>query len=130
MTLDNDPAAIEQDFIASWDSMEKFFTYHSALTGYEWLKAIFALMAEFRQRGYDRQFRAGQSMDSFILSRSREHGLRDKHAALQMGIIPEGGMWVRYYEYPDTDIQREFERVEVNDQLEQLLARLREHPIN
>src|SRR5689334_9497618 len=51
---------------ASWD-----FTAH-LLYGFD---TLYGLIAELRKRGYDRHFRAGQSLHYFILSRSRKYGL-------------------------------------------------------
>jgi len=64
---------IEGEFITSWDSTEQFYK--------EMVKASFSsevleLIAQMRQRGYDKTLRAGTSLYSLVVSRSRRHGLR------------------------------------------------------
>jgi len=41
-----------------------------------WKYRVFQFIAQLRQAGYDRKLRAGQSLEVFIVSRSRDHGLR------------------------------------------------------
>jgi hypothetical protein len=66
--------AFEADFIESWDSLEVVF---------EWILArvsgknrVLQFIAQLCQAGCDRKLRAGQSLEVFIVSRSRDHGLR------------------------------------------------------
>lgn len=69
---------IEGEFIQSWDSIEGFYRQ-------DWCKvsdAVLAMIAEMRRAGYDRVLRAGQSLSSLGLSRSRRHGLRAEQPCL------------------------------------------------
>lgn len=69
---------IEGEFIESWDFIEQFYRQ-------DWCKvsdAVLEMIAEMRRAGYDRLLRAGQSMSSLGLSRSRRHGLRAEQACL------------------------------------------------
>src|SRR5258708_29642903 len=105
--------------MASWDGVEKFYfvnffgwgtpkwfellkrdpseaishedsTAHQAR--FKWLEPIQDLIAAMRERGYDRQFRAGQSLYMLVLSRSREHGLRADQPGLRFALNAEGWM--------------------------------------
>jgi hypothetical protein len=61
---------IEGEFIDSWDGIEEFFQW-------AWPKPrALQFISDLRRAGYDRTFRAGQSLVALILSRSRRHGLR------------------------------------------------------
>jgi hypothetical protein len=78
---------IEGEFIQSWDEIEKFYERMSLPQA----AAIRALIATMRDKGYDQVLRAGQSLYTLILSRSRRHGLRatQPHVAFH---FREGGM--------------------------------------
>lgn len=110
--------------------MEKHFIHLSSEpVGWTWLKPILALIAELRARGYDQQFRAGQSMSRFILSRSEEWRVY-LEVFLSMEVQSEGGMIVYFIEPPNPMIEISLERVELTPELEQLLSRLLTHPID
>src|SRR6516165_9054971 len=69
-TIEDDP--IESEFIQSWDKVQQFYKsdYDSHLKF-----IVLRFLAALRRAGYDRKLRAGQSMDSLVLSRSRHCGL-------------------------------------------------------
>ena len=70
--------SVEADFIQSWDSLEVVFGW--MLVHVPWRNRALQFIAQLRQAGYDRKLRAGQSLEVFIVSRSRRHGLRpDQH---------------------------------------------------
>lgn len=119
--------AIETDFVASWDNVERFFKIQSVR---EWLKNAPSLITELRARGYDREFRAGTILWIFVISRARKHGLRDDQPHLDIGWDGAGGMVVTYYEAPNTEIRFTVDRIEVTPELENLLQRLLAHPID
>ena len=73
------------------------------------------LIADLRKRGYDRKLRAGQSMYTFMLSHSREWGLRDEHAYMAFDLDESGGMKVKYREKGSPITEFEVERVEIID---------------
>jgi hypothetical protein len=65
---------VENDFIQSWNRITECFD----LTLDEDLRKdrVLIFIAQLRRAGYDRKLRAGQTVDMFIVSRSRRHGLR------------------------------------------------------
>ena len=77
---------IEGEFIESWDGIEEFYEemrFPSA-------EAVRALVATMRKKGYDRTLRAGQSMFTLILSRSRRHGLRQGQPSVAFQFQEQG----------------------------------------
>jgi hypothetical protein len=129
MTSQDERNAVEKDFLKSWDRIETFFRDGKSIHSFPYLKPILNLIAELRDRSYDKQLRAGQRMTVFILSRSREHGLRDGQASLAIYVNPDGSMTVRYWENGfETEV--EMARVELTSEFEELLARLLKQPID
>jgi len=63
---------IEGEFIQSWDQIEEFYREDWCVFS----DSLLAMIHEMRDTGYDRLLRAGQSLSSLGLSRSRRHGLR------------------------------------------------------
>lgn len=119
---------IELEFLASWDWIEHFYTPDD-FESYPWLKPISDVIAELRRRGYDRKLRPGHSLEMLILSRSCEHGLRKDQATISFLLRDYGGMWVRYW---DNGLKTELnlEHVEITPEVDALLQRLLEKPIN
>jgi len=60
----------------------------------------------------------------FVLSRSREHGMRLGQASLRFELKAEGGMTVRYGEVGNLATELKVERVEITPEIEALLTRL------
>jgi hypothetical protein len=127
---ENDAPSIEQKFSESWDMIERVYTDLFTGPHWQWLKSILTLVAELRARGYDKRFRAGTQLTSFILSRSQEDGLRREQARLVIDLHPGGGMTITYLEPPSPAVEVNLERVELTPELEQLLLRLLTHPID
>lgn len=71
----------------SWDVVELFFEDHAGDAHLEPLRALIALL---RERGFDSTLRAGQSSATLLLSRSREHGLREGQSHLSFTAEPDG----------------------------------------
>ncbi|MDF1662457.1 MAG: hypothetical protein P1V97_11840 [Planctomycetota bacterium] len=69
---------IEGEFIRSWDRMEEFYKPDR----WRFSTAVLSMIKELREAGYDRQLRAGQSLSSLGLSRSRRHGLTNRQACI------------------------------------------------
>ncbi|MFD3166831.1 hypothetical protein [Herpetosiphon sp. NSE202] len=69
---------IEGEFIVSWDRMAVFYT------NFNWPMAPIGhrFVGILRDAGYDRLFRAGQSLVTLVLSRSRRHNLRMEQASI------------------------------------------------
>jgi hypothetical protein len=133
MTPNDHQSTIEQAFLLSWDGIERFYTSILNRHGWEymaWLKPILDLISELSSRGYDRKLRAGQSVATFIVSRSRKDGLRQEQACLRIELNGKGGTWVDYHEHPDNRIQFEQDRVELTPELEALLERLAAQPVD
>jgi hypothetical protein len=127
---ENDQPSIEQLFSESWDEVEPFYGRFLAGPDWQYLTPILGLISDLRSRGYDQRFRAGQSMVRFVLSRSKEWGLRQEQAFLSFDLNLEGGLAVAYYEPPETFIELKFDHTELNPQVEQLLLRLLTRPID
>ena len=81
----------DRDFIQSWEGMEEFFGW--MLARVPWKDRVLQFIAELRQAGYDRKLRAGQTIDIFIVSRSRHHGLRPDQSRVAFYFIRTGWMW-------------------------------------
>ncbi len=60
------------EFIQSWSTTERFFLNNRSLESAQ----AYVLLNKIRKAGYDRTLRAGQSLMTLILSRSRRHGLQ------------------------------------------------------
>ncbi len=60
------------EFIQSWGAMEGFFLSNRSLESAQ----AYVLLTKLRAAGYDTTLRAGQSLMTLILSRSRRHGLQ------------------------------------------------------
>jgi hypothetical protein len=63
---------VEGEFLTSWDNIEEFYKGKSPLS-----QKGRRLIANMREAGYDKVLRAGTSMWTLMVSRSRRHGLRD-----------------------------------------------------
>ena len=130
MSSENDLLTVEEHFSYSWDGTEQFFSRLSSREEWwNWMNPILGLIAMLRSQGYDRQFRAGQSMYFFLLSRSRHHHLRPEQAFLVFELKPEGGMEVRYYENNDVS-KFTCEQVAITPQVEAVLQKLLLQPID
>jgi hypothetical protein len=128
-SAENDQMSIAEKFSKSWDETVEYFTHLSGdQVQWTWLKPILGLIAELRARGYDRQFRAGQSMYRFVLSRSPEWSLY-LDVYLSMEVQSEGGMIAWFLEPNEVITEIKLERVELAPELEDLLARLLVYPI-
>jgi hypothetical protein len=64
--------AIEGEFRLSWDAVERYY----ARLQQAFCPAARAFIAALRQAGYDSSLRAGHSMWTFMVSRSRHHHIR------------------------------------------------------
>lgn len=127
----NTELAIEDKFSQSWDQMEDFYVdFVAHYPSWQWLKPMLGLIAALRQQGYDRQFRAGQSLHMLVLSRSREHGLRPDQPSLAFESFPNGSLTLHYRERQGTRTSLSLESMELTPEADQLLLRLLEHPID
>ncbi len=72
---------LEAALVASWDSMVEFY---ADWVSSRWAGPLLELIGELRDAGYDRQLRAGQSMTTFVVSRSRVHGMQQDQASVAL----------------------------------------------
>jgi hypothetical protein len=77
---------IEGEFLMSWDSIDRFYDR----LHFPFVPKVRGLVAQMREKGYDRSLRAGQSLSSLIVSRSRRHGLRDDQPFIEFGFSSDG----------------------------------------
>ena len=114
---------LENKFAESWDHMEWFFG-----SGEIWRKRpdIVEFIAMARSLGYDRKLRAGQSLDAFVVSRSRVHGLRTEQPMIAFHIAKDR-ILARSRELQAEDFDEN--EVKVSDRVRALLDRLSKEPI-
>jgi len=70
---------VEGEFINSWDQIEQFYDNDKFASS----SRVSQFIAQLREEGYDQKLRAGQSLMTFILSRSRRHGLRSEQRRIR-----------------------------------------------
>jgi hypothetical protein len=129
MSCTEEQNELEKAFLRSWDSMEGYFDGMTLYTGWGHMKYMLTLIRLLRERGYDRQLRAGQSMASFILSRSLEHGLREGQPRLIFGVGRKGEMAATLLA-ANVNVTLRMDRVEITPELENLLIPLLAYPID
>jgi hypothetical protein len=110
---------IEGEFLESWDGIERHFAHE-----YGPGPRVLALIAAIRAAGYDRKLRAGQSMYTLIVSRSRRHGLRRGQPSVAFEFEGEG-MQVYVGEQ-----RLSLSRVELDPRVEAILRDLAAQPID
>jgi hypothetical protein len=81
---------IEGEFTDSWDHIEQFYDQ----VRFPPKARVFELIKRLREAGYDRTLRAGQSMFTFIVSRSRRHGLHPEQSRINFEFQSEHEMRV------------------------------------
>ena len=116
---------VEGEFIQSWDRIEQFYgSEYFPLKG-----LVLPFLAELRRAGYDRKLRAGSSMWTFILSRSRRHRMRGDQPYVRFEFQSrEGTMDIisgTQTEAPISGIA-----IAVSSSVEEALARLVSQPIS
>jgi hypothetical protein len=79
---------VEGEFLVSWDSIEAF--YREQGTDAAVAARALPLIQALRAAGFDRTLRAGQSMYTMMVSRSRRHGLKDKQPFVALSFEDEG----------------------------------------
>jgi hypothetical protein len=129
MVSDEAQKELEAAFLRSWDGMEGYFDGMILYSGWGHMKYMLTLIRLLRERGYDRQLRAGQSMASFILSRSLEHGLREGQPRLIFGVSRQGEV-IATLLAANVNVTLRIDRVEITPELENLLIPLLAYPID
>jgi hypothetical protein len=74
--MQNRTEAILDQFADSWVETERIFNDLGNCPGLERLKSFCIFIGELKQKGEDRFFRLGNSMDRLLISRSVNRGLR------------------------------------------------------
>lgn len=129
MVSDEEQKVIEAAFMASWDGIEQFYSGEIFTIRWRWIRNILPLIQIFRERGYDRQLHAGTSMFTFMVSRSREYGLRRDQPFLAFDMLEDGGMRVTF-EAHNVFVTFDVYRVEITPEIENLLIPLLAYPID
>jgi hypothetical protein len=114
-----DGRGIEGEFILSWDSIERFY---GEMVIIPQSPEILEMITQMRERGYDRTLRAGQSMYTFIVSKSRRHGLRTDQPRIIFD-FQDNGMDVIYLEI-DREEKLSCPKIEYTPQIDDLMKRL------
>lgn len=114
---------IEGEFLKSWDDIESFY----ASLNNPIVPQIQRMITQMRERGYDRTLRSGQSLWSFIVSRSRRHGLRQDQPMIQFDFRENGMDVTRRF---GTENKAVFEGIAFNPAIEELFQELQTQPID
>ena len=117
------PNPLQDDFIESWDAIECFFSHGP---DGPFRDQSLRFIAELRQAGHDRRFRAGQSLYALVLSRSRHHRPRPDQARVTFLVrgsemnmsLDKGHSWI--LDMP----------IALTPQVEVALTELLNHPID
>jgi hypothetical protein len=119
---------VEGEFLVSWDQIERYYEGFSRPSFVD-CGPILSLVAEIRQAGFDRTLRAGQSLISLCVSRSRRHGLRQGQPSVSFNFDLESGSMTVTCNGP---IREEFvvPRIALEARVEWALNRLALEPID
>jgi hypothetical protein len=109
------------EFIESWDHVEMFYSEME----FHLTERILCFIKSVRAKGFDKSLRAGTSLYSLILSKSRRHGLRQDQPSIMFSFGDEG-----IYIHSDTHNRTFFEGFTVTDDILQLIESLNEVPIS
>jgi hypothetical protein len=114
---------IEGEFVESWDQIEEFYREFK----FPWVPPVLEFLAQMRKRGFDHTLRAGQSMHTLVLSRSRRHGLKQGQSNIAFHFRADG-MDVEPFNLPAKPIRRS--EIELNPPVETLLNQLADIEVN
>jgi len=108
---------IEGEFIKSWDSLERFYDGMH----FPFAPQVLRLIRQMRQKGYDKSLRAGQSLWSLIVSRSRRHGMREDQPMIAFSFRNDG---MEVYTRIDEGTKVSCPEIECTAEIDALLKRL------
>lgn len=114
---------IEGEFLVSWDRIETYFVDPNMPNA----KAVLAFVQALRSHGFDRTLRAGQSLWTLVLSRSRRHGLRDNQPCVAFE-FHNNRLRVRGYHLQSVKI--DVPRIELTAEVLEHLRQLAAQPID
>ncbi len=114
---------LKGEFIESWNSIERFYERINK----KFTPKILNLIRQLRQKGFDERLRAGQSLYTFMLSRSRRHGLTQEQNFIALKFkVDKDEMIVTDKENNELLV----DKVELSYKLEQLFEDLAKEEIN
>lgn len=119
----------EQLFLQSWNEIETLFHNDNTIGGWLWVLPIRQIIHDLRVVGYDRHLRASQVMLSFVISRSIQPTLQPGQASIAFTLFRDNTMEVRYYS-TEEEITLGFNHTILDSQIEPLLKKLMQQPIN
>jgi hypothetical protein len=114
---------IEGEFLQSWDKIEEFYKRE----GWRGQRNAASFVAALRHAGYDHTLRAGQSMFTLMVSRSRRHGLRNSQPHIQFWFSDS---WIKMASRIDSEQEAQFQGPTLNPTIVGFLDRLAALPIN
>lgn len=109
---------LEGEFINSWDTITTFYQEIDDSDD------IVSFICDLRSKGFDKTLRAGQSLYTFILSRSRRHGLLENQKYIMFS-FQKDKMIITY----DENVEMIVNKIEVTSAVEDLLHAFSEQPI-
>ncbi len=111
---------IEGEFIDSWNNITSFYKNINE----EYTDDVLSFISDLRSKGFDKTLRAGQSLYTFILSKSRRHGLTENQKYLAFS-FQKDKMIIRNNKNETVS----FNKIELNSEVENLLNILNQQPI-
>jgi len=111
---------IEGEFINSWENISKFYQEINE----EFKSDVLSFISDLRSKGFDKTLRAGQSLYTFILSKSRRHGLTENQQYLAFS-FGRNKMIIRN----NKNEEIHFTKIELNSEIEKLLNSLNKQQI-
>jgi hypothetical protein len=115
---------IEGEFLLSWDSIEWFY---GEMVNVSFSSEVLEMIAQMRRKGYDRTLRAGQSLYSLIVSRSRRHGLRTDQPWIAFHFSDD---IMDVHANLDAETRLSFPRIEFTPQVDALMKQLEAREID
>jgi len=113
---------IEDQFVASWINIEEFYSRYCRDK-----PEILDMIAEMKNRGYQKKLRAGQSMHTLIVSRARKNGLRYGQNSIAFWFY---NVHSTMEIHVNNDEIFSFNKIELTNEIDKLLTDLAENPIN
>jgi len=111
---------IEGEFIESWNSITTFYEQINE----DYINDVLSFISDLRSKGFDKTLRAGQSLYTFILSKSRRHGLTENQKHLTFS-FQKDKMIIR----DNKDEEMSFNKIELNSEVESLINSLNQQII-
>jgi len=120
---------IDEIFVESWDSALAGYQVQILLAKQRWFIPMDNLIHQMRLRELDHKTRAGRSMERLFVSRAREYGLRDDQPFIGFCPTPDSRIEV-FQHYLDDTKPFILQTPEITDDVDRLLQKLLEHPID